>query len=169
MNSRRCRRGAGRRPALAAGVTVWVAVLTAVWMAGCTTTGVPQMAAFSTDGCSRFPDRSLIGPGDWCDCCLAHDLAYWRGGTEQERQAADEALRRCVADKTHNLTLANLMHAGVRAGGGPYLFTAYRWGYGWPYGRGYTPISPAEDEQVRFLRNEYLARNGALSCKAEGL
>ena len=46
-------------------------------------------ARFATDGCSLFPDRALVGSADWCDCCLAHDLAYWRGGTESQRLDAD--------------------------------------------------------------------------------
>jgi hypothetical protein len=39
-----------------------------------------SLQAFSTDGCSRFPDRAPNGKSDWCHCCVVHDLAYWRGG-----------------------------------------------------------------------------------------
>ena len=52
---------------------------------------------FSSDGCSAFPDGTLTNPKEWLQCCRQHDLAYWRGGTEEERQAADRELQECVA------------------------------------------------------------------------
>lgn len=121
---------------------------------------------FTTDGCSRFPDHSLISNDDWCDCCVAHDLAYWRGGTADERLAADETLRTCVESNTQNRALADLMFAGVRAGGGPYFYTSYRWGYGWKYGRNYQPLSPAEQTAADAAQAEYLSTNPGLSCPA---
>lgn len=125
-----------------------------------------SLEAFSTDGCSLFPDRALIGPADWCDCCLAHDLAYWRGGTAEERLAADRALRSCVQRATNDRALAEMMYQGVRAGGGPYFYTNYRWGYGWPPGRNYRPLSAEEEESVSRLRTQYFAKNPKLSCTA---
>jgi len=41
------------------------------------------------------------------------------------------------------------MLAGVRVGGSPYYPTPYRWGYGWPYARGYKALSDEEKAQVR--------------------
>src|SRR5215217_5470231 len=78
---------------------------------------------FTTDGCSLFPDRSLIGKADWCSCCLAHDLSYWRGGDADARTAADNVLKACVLKATGDRKLADLMYVGVRTGGGPYHFT----------------------------------------------
>ncbi|MEC5385035.1 hypothetical protein VVD49_04830 [Uliginosibacterium sp. H3] len=124
-----------------------------------------QIAAFSTDGCSLFPDRALVGQGDWCRCCLAHDLAYWRGGTAEERLQADKDLRSCVLESTQNKALAEFMYAGVRSGGGPQFSTTYRWAYGWPQGRGYQPLSEAERAQVFKLETEYRASNPGLVCK----
>jgi hypothetical protein len=122
------------------------------------------MHPFSTDGCSLFPDRSLVSKSDWCSCCLAHDLAYWRGGTVDERLKADQDLRSCVLAASRSAELADLMFAGVRAGGGPYFFTPYRWGYGWPFGRQYEPLSPAEEAEASSLRSKYLSTNPALAC-----
>lgn len=121
---------------------------------------------FSTDGCSLFPSRALIGAADWCSCCLVHDLAYWRGGTAEERLRADQDLRACVAAATGNASLAELMFAGVRAGGGPYYFTAYRWGYGWPYGRAYQPLTAAEATAASALEAAYVKANPTLACPA---
>jgi len=122
------------------------------------------IAPFTTDGCSLFPDRSLISNADWCDCCVAHDLAYWRGGTAEERTDADRRLRECVAGATGNTRLAELMYAGVRSGGGPYFLTPYRWGYGWPWGRGYMPLSADEAASADAAAARYRADHPGLSC-----
>ena len=53
-----------------------------------------------------------------------------------------------VEKKTGNPKLAALMFQAVRAGGEPYFPTWYRWGYGWPLGRGYQELSPEEEEMV---------------------
>lgn len=102
---------------------------------------------FSTDGCSAFPDGHAEDDTLWRDCCIAHDLAYWAGGSYADRQAADEALALCVAD-VGEPEIAKLMLAGVRVGGSPFFPTSYRWGYGWPYVRGYAPLSETEKQQI---------------------
>lgn len=124
----------------------------------------PQMQPFTTDGCSMFPNRSPDGKADWCSCCLAHDLAYWRGGTAAERLAADDALRTCVNTSTDSPLLSRIMHAGVRTAGGPQLPTAFRWGYGWPYGRNYLPLDAGEEAQATSLQAAYLVDNPGLTC-----
>ena len=50
--------------------------------------------------------------------------------------------------KTGNPELAELMYQAVRAGGEPYFPTWYRWGYGWPIGRGYQALSLEEEKRV---------------------
>jgi hypothetical protein len=104
-----------------------------------------DLRAFTTDGCSGgFPEGPPGHPNLWCDCCVAHDLAYWKGGTREQRKAADDTLRECVADKGKAVT-GTVMEIGVRAGGTPYVPTSYRWGYGWPFVRGYLPLTPEEE------------------------
>jgi hypothetical protein len=90
---------------------------------------------FKSNGCSCFPD------GDWVECCVVHDLAYWMGGTSEERENADARLRKCVADKGHPIT-ANLMYYGVRMSGVWWLPTPFRWGFGWPYPQSGPPGKP---------------------------
>ena len=133
-------------------------------LAGCRSE--PGLKPFTSDGCSLFPDRALISGDDWCACCFEHDIAYWRGGTRAEREAADAALRDCVADKTGDRAFAQLMYAGVRAGGSPYFYTWYRWGYGWPFDRKYEPLSAAEKRQAAELLAEYRASESAPVCGA---
>lgn len=154
-------------PAAARRRSFWPFLLGPFLVAGCAS--VPSiapgtLAPFSTDGCSLFPDRSLIDKVDWCRCCVAHDLAYWRGGTSENRLAADRDLRACVHQATGNEALAELMFAGVRAGGGPYFFTPYRWAYGWSYGRNYEPLSASEEVQANALEREYRDKNPTLAC-----
>ena len=122
--------------------------LLALAMCSCASAGA--LKPFTTDGCSLFPDGTLQQQDLWLDCCIAHDLAYWMGGTSEERERADRRLRDCVS-KAGEPKIAELMLAGVRAGGTPYLPTAFRWGYGWPWPRGYGELNDAEWEQVKLL------------------
>ena len=123
-----------------------------------------SLGPFTTDGCSMFPDRSALSKADWCTCCVAHDLAYWRGGTAQERLEADTGLRSCVEQASGSSALADLMFTGVRSGGGPYFYTPYRWAYGWSFGRGYQALTAEESATAAALKAEYLATNPALLC-----
>ncbi len=107
-----------------------------------------NLIPFTTDGCSAFPDGTLEQKSLWIECCIRHDLAYWKGGTYQQRLDADQSLETCVA-KVGEPEIAQLMLAGVRVGGSPYFPTTYRWGYGWPYPRGYDPLSRDDELLVQ--------------------
>jgi hypothetical protein len=106
------------------------------------------LAPFTTDGCSRFPDGTHSQPTLWQDCCIAHDAAYWAGGTADQRAQADQLLRQCVAAK-HQPSISALMLMGVRLGGSPFIPTPFRWGYGWSLWRGYAPLTDPERLAVR--------------------
>ena len=125
------------------------------------TTIAETIRDFTSDGCSRFPDGTLKNKQLWCDCCIAHDKAYWQGGTQWQKQVADEALRHCVLQKTGNILLADTMFYGVFFGGAPLLPTSYRWGYGWNYGRGYQALTLNElkqvDEKIRRYEQSLIA------------
>lgn len=105
---------------------------------------------FASDGCSAFPNGTLQHQQLWLACCTAHDYAYWQGGTYDERLAADNALKQCVA-AVGEKQIADIMLAGVRVGGTPFLPTRFRWGYGWPYPRGYKALSEQEKQQIQQL------------------
>jgi hypothetical protein len=123
-----------------------------------------ELRAFTTDGCSLFPDRSQLNKSDWCECCVQHDFAYWRGGSADARLRADKELSACVLRTSGNKALADLMFAGVRAGGGPYLYTSYRWGYGWAFGKAYADLTPEETAQADKLEQEYHDKHPTLMC-----
>ena len=107
-----------------------------------------QLKAFASDGCSQFPDGTVSEKNLWCGCCITHDLAYWQGGSQQQKKQADEALRDCVLNTTNNELLAETMYVGVRIGGLPIFPVWYRWGYGWEYGRGFQSLTVIEKQQV---------------------
>ena len=102
------------------------------------------LSDFNSDGCSLFIDGTFEKPDLWKECCHKHDIAYWQGGTKEQRLEADLAFKACVEKKTGDPTLAKLMFDAVRAGGEPHFPIWYRWGYGWPIGRGYKELTTRE-------------------------
>lgn len=144
----------------------FASALAAVCVVGCSSTPKPErftaseearpnvLMSFTTDGCSSFPDGvPMIDETRWQQCCIVHDVAYWKGGTYAEREAADQALRSCVA-AAQDQPLGDTMYMGVRVGGSPYLPTTWKWGYGWTQPRGYQELGPDEIRQVQTLRHE---------------
>jgi protein tyrosine phosphatase (PTP) superfamily phosphohydrolase (DUF442 family) len=128
-----------------------VILLLALPAGACTATG--PLRPFTTDGCSVFPDGLPNHRDLWLQCCTDHDRAYWLGGTASDRRAADRQLRHCVA-AAGKPAAADLMLRGVRVGGSPWLPTSFRWGYGWPYGRGYQEVTADEEfEALQLLRS----------------
>lgn len=109
-----------------------------------------SLKPFTSDGCSAFPDGTLAQKDLWLACCYEHDMAYWQGGTAEQRNAADQQLKSCVADVGEPV-IAQMMLAGVRVGGNPYWPTKFRWAYGWPYTRGYQALNQEESDQVKQL------------------
>ena len=142
--------------------SILTACFIALLLTACAATDT--LSPFTTDGCSLFPDRSPFGKVDWCHCCVAHDLMYWRGGTEEARLNADRELETCVQKASASAALAHVMFAGVRVAGSPYLPTWFRWGYGWPFGRPYGPLTPEEETLASSLEREYRARHPMLAC-----
>jgi len=126
--------------------------------------GAAELADFSSDGCSQFPDGTLTQQDLWCDCCITHDIAYWQGGNRQQKKQADEALRQCVLQKTDNKLLADTMYYGVTLGGSPVFPVWYRWGYGWRYGRGFQSLNEYEQQQVTSKLQQYTVSMPYTSC-----
>jgi hypothetical protein len=141
-----------------------IALLAMSMTIGCTVAFAADLKDFTSDGCSLFPDGTTRRRAQWCDCCFAHDIAYWRGGTESERKKADEELRDCVRKRTGSGAMASLMYEGVRKGGHPAFPTWYRWAYGWDYGRGYQPLTDEEQKQVKNKLEEYTGKHPAGYC-----
>lgn len=111
-----------------------------------------ELKAFQSDGCSAFPDGTLFEQELWLKCCQAHDYAYWKGGTFEEKEASDKELETCVS-KVGEPAIAALMLLGVTVGGSPLFDTEFRWGYGWPYYKAYGKLSKIELQQIAELSN----------------
>ena len=69
-----------------------------------------QRKPFESDGCTLAPDLWFT------ECCIAHDLAYFQGGTPADRKDADDKLYRCLREH-HTIILAWVYWAAVRAMG----------------------------------------------------
>ena len=68
-----------------------------------------------TDACTMFPNK--IDGIDLTDICIEHDMAYWAGGTEEQRMVADVKMRKAVSEK--NQFLGELMYCLARIAGNP--------------------------------------------------
>ena len=90
----------------------------------------PPPTPFVTDGCTMWWDEwnNVSLP----EACLFHDLAYWLGGSDDDRYDADIRLFDDLCDLGLPL-MAHVMFAGVRAFGLPHFKRAAEehWGYGW--------------------------------------
>ncbi|MFS4458127.1 helicase [Bdellovibrio sp. HCB2-146] len=102
---------------------------------------------FTSDGCSMSPDGWIIGQTHYVQCCVEHDVAYWRGGTRQEKLTADLELKQCIKEKS-NSVVAEIYYRGVRVGGVESLPTNFHWGYGWTKRRNYRALSEQEQQMV---------------------
>ncbi|MBU1557573.1 hypothetical protein KKC45_01275 [Patescibacteria group bacterium] len=92
---------------------------------------------FKTDGCTLWPD-SLLNYS-WQDKCIEHDIQYWVGGTEEERDLADLRLRDDVNGVLPGM--GSIVYLGVRAGGRSFnslIPWPWGWGFGWNNGEATT-------------------------------
>ncbi len=128
----------------------------------CSPVHATDIKAFTTDGCSLFPDGYIHKRELWLPCCLAHDKAYWQGGTWHQRRDADRQLKYCV-ERLGEPIIADIMLNGVRIGGSPYWPTGFRWGYGWDYLRGYKPLDKHEKQSVQKALRAFEAGNTKVS------
>ena len=140
-------------------ILVLVATSTTCWT-GCSSgrfaSNAPSaLRPFASDGRSLFPDGTFSDSTKWQECCVEHDLAYWQGGTEQDRRNADSQLMMCILEQTADSKLVGLIYNAVRAWGTPAFPASYRWGYGWSYGRGYRALTEEERKQVKQRLKEH--------------
>lgn len=148
-----------KNPAAAAQVLqefiVRVSLALVCWFLMAVPAAADTLKPFATDGCSMWIDGPPGSPNLWRHCCVAHDLAYWIGGSEAQRKQADETMKLCIRQAQQPM-IASHTYNSVRMGGGPYWPSSYRWGYGWHYlngiwPRGYKTPSPSEQAQINRL------------------
>lgn len=90
----------------------------------------PPGRPFSSDGCSLWFDQ--WDGFDLYPACFKHDLKYWSGypDEEVERLVADAELMIDVAKIMCETRMAEIMFAGVRAGGVEWVRASFSWGFG---------------------------------------
>jgi len=83
--------------------------------------------AKQSDGCSVGISKAwrfwLKQPPPFEACCVAHDKAYWKGGTSNHRAKADFNLYLC--SRPYNVSWSVIMLIGTKIGGQP--FFPYDW------------------------------------------
>lgn len=113
-----------------------------------------DLRPFATDGCTKWRDGTRKEPTKWRHCCVAHDLAFWAGGTVPGRNRADRDLRDCVA-ATGAKREAKLIYAGVRVGShSPRKIPGLQWGNAWDARR--TRKEPLSGAEIDLLETEIL-------------
>ena len=112
-----------------------------------------DLKPFKSDGCSAFPDGTLEQQDLWLKCCQIHDYEYWKGGTYEQREQSDKKLQKCV-EGVGEEEIAFIMLLGVRIGGSPLFDTPFRWGYGWPYPKGYGELTKEELQSIEDISKE---------------
>lgn len=88
---------------------------------------------FTFDGCTLFPDRFL--DSSFKEACLKHDIAYWYGGSKEERKEADLQLKEEVSEAGFSGAILQYpIYWGVRVFGDSFIarhFNAH-WEFGNP-------------------------------------
>jgi len=124
---------------------------------------------FSTDGCSSAPDGIwFVRPNAFFHCCLIHDIAYWKGGTRDEKSQADTEFRSCISKRSHEL-VGSVYYSSVRSFGSAKTSFSFRWGYGWqrenhlgPPSNPYRPLTDREkqmaEEKLKLVDWDDIAR-----------
>lgn len=82
---------------------------------------VPQVEQSCSDPLGLYRDRS------YQPCCVAHDRAYYVGGVEADRLAADTHLYYCIWRRSGSKAEAEVMFYAVRIwGASRFRFKEYR-------------------------------------------
>lgn len=105
------------------------------------------LSPFVSDGCSSSPDGFVPGV-ELLECCIAHDIQYWKGGTYEEKEVADSEFKMCLYRKTLPV-IADAYYESVKIGGLKELKAPWAWGYGWAPLRDYAPLSQIEKQEVQ--------------------
>lgn len=107
-----------------------------------------ELRPFVSDGCTMSPDGTLRDRLKWRECCEAHDLSLWGGGTKEERVEADLKLRSCMEVKA-GPRLAKIFWLAVKMGShSPIKLRHKEWGNAWYKNSGYRPLTPDEINQL---------------------
>lgn len=105
---------------------------------------------FYTDGCTLFLDGTNKNNKLWLHCCEEHDMRYWVGGSEADRDKTDLRLKTCVQEVAGE-TWAKLIYAGVRTGHFSPIKNKTHWSWGWNQKRKDSELNSSE---INYVINE---------------
>ena len=105
---------------------------------------VSSPVPFTSNGCTGFREKTFFS------CCFVHDFAYWSGGTWTDRRRADNNLRKCVRDISHNIPVAYVAFTLVRMTSGTGAMFDFGWGRAWRNSERslYAPITAVQQQQI---------------------
>lgn len=95
-----------------------------------------------------FQEGTPSKPNAWKHCCFDHDLRFWFGGSEAQRDLADKRLRSCVVKSGHSF-IARGMYYAVRAGRYSPIKNKFKWGWGWKPFQGYKKLTLEQRKIVK--------------------
>ncbi len=117
-------------------------LLTSMWI------NAGELRPFESDGCTMAPEGTIRERNKWKECCVAHDLNLWGGGTKLERIQADQNLRTCMQAKA-GTAIARIFWLAVKMGSlSPIKLPNKEWGNAWYKDSGYRSLSPDEIDQL---------------------
>lgn len=88
-----------------------------------------RLRPFTSDGCPHLAEAISYPQEDqWRLCCVEHDKAYWKGGSQDQRQKADLDLQSCITERG-SPEAARLVYYAVRSS--QKWTPTLPWGYGW--------------------------------------
>lgn len=106
-----------------------------------------ELKPFVTDYCTMFVDGTPKDPTLWRHCCIMHDMKYWFGGSQNDIDRADLALKSCV-EKVAGKNWAEIIYSGVRFGHHSPIKHKYIWSWGWTIKRPRIKLSENEKNYV---------------------
>lgn len=106
-----------------------------------------ELKPFVTDYCTYFFNGTLKSPKLWADCCHAHDLDYWVGGSSEDQLYSDQRLKSCIDSKGVKW-MGALMYQGVRLGHHSPVKSKYHWSWGWQVKRKKVVLSSQEKKSI---------------------
>lgn len=127
--------------------------ITALLFIFCNQLSAGNLSPYKGEKCVELTNLTPEHQQLWLDCCGAHDLSYWHGGSYKEQLTADRTLKQCVAVVGDTSIIVSMLKK-VKVGGSPYLPTEYRWGYGWSNFRGFDDLTEAELKEIQALKSK---------------
>jgi hypothetical protein len=105
-----------------------------------------ELARFISDGCTETQSKVST---EMSQCCVRHDMAYWVGGTLEDKHRADSTLIDCIRAHGASKLTAGVWELLLQQ------FGSSRWGAKWTPKRGFKPLTAEEWREVYTLASAF--------------